>query len=566
MTGSQVGIDKRIATNYHDHCNYLSAARSTLVAGIQGDDVQARQQLIAGQRGTEALSLRALSKTFGAQRALDRVDLDVAAGQIHALVGQNGCGKSTLVKTLAGYHQPDPGATALIAGEPFELGSATAAEQAGLRFVHQDLGLIERLSVADNFRLARRVRGLARLDRKAERLEAQHALDTLGYDIDPTALVADLVESERTAVAVARALDHAVAVPLLVLDEPTASLPGPEVERLFDALRRVAAMGTAVLFISHHLDEVLGLADQVTVLRDGRLVTTTSAGGLSHGSLVELMLGRQLIAAESNHQRLSTETSEAPRLLVRSLTGATVRGMDFAVQAGQVLGIAGLTGSGREEVASLLAGRLPRGGTVVVDGSEVRPGEPRKAIDGGLCYVPADRAAHALLPKACVRENLTLGDLAPFRSRGRLRLRLERREAKRWVGELDVRPATPESAITELSGGNQQKVVIARWLRVQPPVLVLDEPTQGVDVGSKADIHRFVDKAAAAGSAVVVCSTDDDELARLATEVIVMRRGKAALRLTGDEISAERIEREQLIPAEPLAASVGAPDFRRVLQ
>jgi ribose transport system ATP-binding protein len=235
-------------------------------------------------------------------------------------------------------------------------------------------------------------------------------------------------------------------------------------------------------------------------------------------------------------------------LVTRGLFGSTVRDLHLEVGAGEVLGVAGLTGSGREEVAGLLTGRLPRGGTVEVDGALVPPGDARAAIDRGLCCVPAERATQAVLPGACVRENMTIAKLSTFWSGGRLNGRAERRETRKWITELDVRPPESEKLISELSGGNAQKVVMARWLRVDPRVLVLDEPTQGVDVGSKADIHRLVDAAAAAGAAVVVCSTDTDELARLATRVVVLRRGRVGAELVGADIETSHIEQEQLLP------------------
>ena len=296
------------------------------------------------------------------QRALDAVDVTVEAGEIHALVGHNGSGKSTLVKMLAGYHQPEPGAHADVAGGALALGSADAARAAGLRFVHQNLGLIGPMTVADNFRIAGGGRWLAPLRRRAERDAARRAIAAIGYDISPTAAVGDLTEAERTAVAVARALEDSDGVPLLVLDEPTASLSAPEVEQLFAAVRRVADDGTAILFVSHHLDEVLGLADTVTVLRDGRRVATRPAAR-ARARRARRADARAAVAGRHPHGGADRGAGSArPRLVVSGLRGQTVAGLDLEVRAGEIVGVAGLTGSGREEVAGLLCGRLPRGG------------------------------------------------------------------------------------------------------------------------------------------------------------------------------------------------------------
>jgi ribose transport system ATP-binding protein len=497
-----------------------------------------------------ALSLRGVTKAFPGTLALDDVDLEVARGEIHALVGHNGSGKSTLVKVLAGYHAPDAG-TATVDGASMALTHGDRSS-AGLRFVHQSTGLVEALSVADNFRLCSGSTRLRRLHRADERRAADKALRALGYAIDPSLPVGALGAAERTAVALARALEGwQDEVRLVVLDEVTASLPGPEVERLLAALRMVRETGVAVLFVSHHLDEVLDIADTVTVLRDGRRVATTPATELTHEGLVELMLGRTVDRAPSRVDRMS---GAGPALLdVRELGGQVLSTLDLDVRAGEVLGIAGLTGSGREEVAGLLSGRLPRWGTVSVGGQEIPAGDARAAIAAGLCCVPSDRAAQALLPLGSVRQNLTLADLAPFWQRGRLSQGQERHESARWCRDLEIRPGRTEDPVTGLSGGNQQKVVLARWLRTRPRVLVLDEPTQGVDIGSKADIHLLVDKAAAEGAAVVVCSTDAEELARVATHVLVLHRGQAVVRLSGDDLTVANIEREQLLAHVPSA-------------
>ena len=498
--------------------------------------------------GELALQVRNLSKTFPGQRALAGVDLDVRAGEIHALVGQNGCGKSTLVKVLAGYHEPDPDAEVLVGGKRLSFGSPGAARQAGMRFVHQDLGLVLALSVSDNFRLGTLERqSLAPLDRASERRQVADGLRSLGHDVEPRTLVGSLSESERTAVALARALDDwEHGTDLLVLDEVTASMPWSEASRLFQSLRRIADRGVGVLFVSHHLDEVLTVSDRVTVLRDGLKVTTADTAELSHRRLVELMLGRELLDDVTQHVRSHDHHEVQPALTAAGLRGDVVNGLDISVPPGEVLGVAGLTGSGREEIGGLLAGRLARGGTVSVDDRTIEPGAPAAAIAAGVCYVPGDRAREAVLPTGNVRENLTVSDLSRFWRGGRLRSRRERAEVRQWVDELTIRPGRTEIGITSLSGGNQQKVIIARWLRVAPRVLVLDEPTQGVDVGSKADIHRLVDTAVDAGAAVIVCSTDPEELARLSTRVIVLHRGAIVATLEGDQVTADQIEQRQL--------------------
>jgi ribose transport system ATP-binding protein len=507
------------------------------------------------------LSLRGVTKSFGAQRALDTVDLEIRRGEIHAVVGQNGCGKSTLVKLLGGYHGPDAGSEATVAGEPFELGSAAAANDAGLRFVHQDLGLIEDLSVAENFFMASH-RGWVPISKGDERSRAGQALKDFGYDIDPRALVGSLSAAQRTVVAIVRALHGEKPPALLILDEPTASLPGPDAQLLFDALRRLTQSGGSVLFISHHLDEVMGLAETVTILRDGRKVTTVSTRDLSHDRLVELMLGRALTPrAQSDAPTAKSDSGLAPRLTVRGIRGGGLHGVDLDVLPGEVLGIAGLTGSGRESIAGAIAGQLHLSGTVAIDGRSIRPGDPAASLARGLAYAPAERRRDALLSTATLRENLTIADIRSISRRGRLSRRLERKDAQKWMKTLDVRPPMQERVIDQFSGGNQQKVVLGRLLRTDPKVLVLDEPTQGVDVGAKATIHDLVVGAASAGAAVIVCSSDVEELVQVSTRVLVFRRGRPDAELTGPDLTVERIEEEQLRPTEagpPNSAAGGA--------
>jgi len=495
-----------------------------------------------------ALSVRGLSKTFVGQRALTDVDLDVAPGEIRALVGENGCGKSTLIKILAGFHEPDPGATVTVGGQPLTLGRPGVGEAAGLRFVHQDLGLVAGLDGVDNLALGRgyRARRGGVIDWAGERRAAQEALRRLGYEIDLRTPVGRLTISERTAVAVARALGErdgasgsaGNSATMLVLDEPTANLPAAEAARLFALVRTVRDSGVSVLFVSHHFDEVFALADTVTVLRDGGVVATRPVAGLGEPELVELVIGRPL----ELHEDLGLRSARADTVLsARGLHGRVVAGVDLDLHAGEVLGVAGITGSGREELAGMLFGGVARAGTVSVAGREVPPQRPDRAIAAGMGLVPAERHANAAFLAASLRENVTMVDVRRNVVAGLLRHRRERSDVAHWLERLQVRPARSETAMAALSGGNQQKVVLARWLRQEPRVLVLDDPTQGVDVGAKAEIHGLIDQAAANGTAVLVLSSDHEELARLCHRVLVLRSGVVADELRPPALTAERL-------------------------
>ena len=495
----------------------------------------------------DTLRIEHLSKTFPGQAALIDVDLDVAAGEVHALVGQNGSGKSTLIKVLAGYHQPDPGAEAWVDGEPLTLGDAHAAAAAGIRFVHQDLGLVGSLSTVENLALTtgyRTGRG-GRIRWKDEVARARQAMVGLGLgDIDVKAPVDSLPPSQKTTVAIARAIEGwESGASLLVLDEPTATLPGSDVSRLFEVIHRLKAKGVSILYVSHHLDEVFELADRVTVLRDARRVASVPVASLDHGGLVELIVGHRIESATVSKAVLSGD----PLLTVRSLSGGNVHGIDFNVYRGEIVGVAGITGSGREHVLDLLAGQLPRlDGEVTVANAEVENYAPRHAIDAGAAFVPADRSVRGTVGTMCVRENLSLCDVSPFFIGGRLRRSLETTDTKSWIERLSIKTNSTEAAIGSLSGGNQQKVMFAKALRLSPKLLLLNEPTQGIDIGAKDQIHTLVDVAAADGMAVLIASTDTEELVRLCHRVIVLIEGRVTAIMSGDEISAERIEHTQL--------------------
>ncbi|MDT9593308.1 sugar ABC transporter ATP-binding protein [Nocardioides zeae] len=476
------------------------------------------------------LRIENLSKSFAGTKALDDVAFEVRAGEVMGLVGQNGSGKSTLIKVLAGYHQPDDGARAWLDDAPFALGDGPTAAEVGLRFVHQDLGLVPSLGALDNLALGRGYRRsrLGSISWRAEAEAGRELLGRLGYDFDLTRPVAQLRASERTGIAIARAVGgYEDGARVLVLDEPTASLPAAEAERLFRVVRSVNEAGVAVVYVSHRFPEILGLCDRVTVLKDGGLVATRDVATLTEPALVRLTIGRDLEMPGSH--TASDVSSPEPGdgvLELRGLAGAGLEPLDLEVGRGQIVGVAGVTGSGRESVGRLVFGALERTGEVRVAGRPLGRTDPVVSLAAGMAYVPADRLANAAFVDMTLRENLTIARLRDVYGPLGLRRSRERDQTSRWLADLEVKPRDPEARLANLSGGNQQKVVLARALRLEPDVIVLDEPTQGVDVGAKQTIHDIVRRAAADGAGVLVVATESEELIALCDRVAVLVAGR----------------------------------------
>lgn len=497
------------------------------------------------------LRIRSLSKTYPGQLALDRAFLEVRAGEVHALVGQNGSGKSTLIKILGGYVRADHGAEVELAGHPVDLWHLTHDERRHIRIVHQDLGLVPTLSAVENLGLGRGYqRGpFGNIRWRAEVAHAQQALLRFGLAPDVRQPVATLTPAEQAAVAIVRAMqDWDTSQPgLLVLDEPTASLNRGEVEALFREVRRLAGLGAGVLFVSHVLDEVLGLADRVTVLRDGQVVAAGEpTATLDEQALVRLIVGRPVDDLFPE----PTDRSGRPVLEAEMLVGMTLRGVSLRVHAGEVLGVAGLVGSGRDEIAGALFGLTPRfAGKVLVDKRKVFA-SPRDSIRAGMALVPADRKGLGLHLEDRVVEHLPLPRLGEVLDRPASRWRLDHRalraDAAHWVERLDVQPPLIDRRLEKYSGGNQQKAVLARWLRTKPKVLLLDEPTQGVDVGAKAAIYHHIAEAARGGAGVLVTSSDPKELVHLCDRVLVLRAGMIVAELTGPWLTEEQVVAETL--------------------
>ncbi len=490
------------------------------------------------QARTSRLAVRGLGKTFTGQRALADVSLTVAPGEVHALLGQNGSGKSTLIKILAGYHQPDPGASAWYDGRPLALGSAAAAHAAGIRFIHQDLALIPDLSVTDNLALGGRYRSARWISDRREAAAAQALLDEWDVKVDAKAPLRTLGQADRTMVAIVRAVrDGVESSGTLVLDEPSAALPPHEVEHVSRLVRRLRDRGTSIIYVTHRLSEVFRLADTVTVLRDGRVTGTRPVAGMDHDDLVAMIIGRPL---GDVYPEIPQPLDNAV-LTVDGVRGASVRTLSLRVREREIVGVAGLTGSGREAVTDLIFGTRARdGGTVRILDKEIRPGSPRDSVAHGLALLPADRKGAGSIPELTVRENVTLPAVRSGRGHW-LSMRAERREVGDWLGRLGVVPDDPERRLATLSGGNQQRALLTRWLRCEAKVFLMDEPTQGVDIEAKVGIYRAIRDAANDGAGVLVASTDNDELAAICDRVIVMRDGVAATSLTGPRLTSEAI-------------------------
>jgi ABC-type sugar transport system ATPase subunit len=497
----------------------------------------------AGVVAQPVLRIEGLSKTFAGTRALSDAALDIRPGEVHALVGQNGSGKSTLIKTLAGYHAPDPGATAELAGEPFALGHDVPD---GLRFVHQDLGLVIELNAMDNLALRGGfARGRAgRVLWREQQRETRRVLARFGVELDIHRPLAQATPVERTVVAIAAALQGwQGGQGLLVLDEPTAVLPHDEVERLFAMVREVQRAGTSVLYVSHRLDEIFELADRVTVLRAGRVVTTESVSDVDPRGLASLMVGEDV---DPDYRAPVGVRPDAPVVLeVRGVEGRWLRGVDLDVHRGEILGIAGLAGAGVLELPYVLAGSAKHAATGRLRMPQ-RSDAWRDAGDAarlGIPLVPADRAGEAVVAEFAVGENLSLSVLGRLGRRGRLGLREERELVARWTERLGVVAAGPDALISTLSGGNQQKVVVARCLARDPELLILCEPTAGVDIGTRIAIYDLIARLSRDGLTVVVASSDVGDLLAMCTRVAVLRHGKVAAELGGDGLTQHALVR-----------------------
>jgi rhamnose transport system ATP-binding protein len=482
------------------------------------------------------LALTDVSKSFGAVAALRNVHLELYGGESHALVGENGAGKSTLVKVLAGVHAPDSG-TVLLDGEPLRFSGPAGARAAGIAVIYQEPTLFPDLSVAENIFMGRQPQGsFRRIDRAELRRCCVELFDRLGVHLDPDRPARGLSIADQQLVEIAKALSFEARV--LVMDEPTAALSGVEVERLFAVVRSLRDSGAAVLFISHRFDEVFALCQRITVMRDGQWVSTDRTGDVTIEQIVRRMVGRDVSSLFPKQDTVRRDVL----LEVRGLTRQGVfSDVSFDVYGGEIVALAGLVGAGRSEVIQAVFGvDQYDSGEVRVSGRRLPPGRPAAAMAAGLALVPEDRRQQGLVMELSVERNATLTRRWSLARLGLLRAARERRSAREWTQRLQVKAPRMSAPVSTLSGGNQQKVVLAKWLATQPRVLIVDEPTRGIDVGTKAEVHRLLSQLAADGLAVLMVSSELPEVLGMADRVLVMHEGRLVAdipRVAADEAS-----------------------------
>ena len=482
------------------------------------------------------LSLEHASKSFGAINALADVSIELHGGEVRGLVGENGAGKSTLVKILAGVHLPDRG-TLRVNGRELVLAGPSEARAAGIAIIYQEPVQFPDLTVAENIFIGRQpLRSGRRIDRAAMNSEAARIFEGLGVRLDPARIARGLSIAEQQIVEIAKALSLEARV--IVMDEPTAALSAVEVDRLFGVIGKLRADGAAVLFISHRLEEVFGLCQTVTVLRDGRHVMSRELAGLTPDDLVRAMVGRELVVRVPQEQNIGDTVLRVDRL---TREGVFVD-VSFEVRAGEIVALAGLVGAGRSEVARAIFGiDKVDAGSVTLNGKPLRLGSPTGAMAAGIGLVPEDRRQQGLVMEMSIGRNITLASLPRLERMGLIRRAAERAFARDWATRLQVKYGRISNPMTSLSGGNQQKVVLAKWLSRSPSLLIVDEPTRGIDVGTKADVHQLLEELVGTGVAVLVISSELPEVMRLANRILVMREGRLVAEFAHADASEETL-------------------------
>lgn len=512
------------------------------------------------QTSTPLLQMQNITKRFAGVTALDRVSLDLHQGEVHSLVGENGAGKSTLIKVMTGAYTRDEGEM-YVEGKPVDFRSPQDAQHAGIVAVYQEVNLLMYRTVAENIYLNREPRRFGMIDWRRMTNETQATLDKLGLDVNPRATLGTLNIALRQMVAIARGVSLGAKV--VVLDEPTSSLTEREVGILYEVIRRLKAEGVCIVYISHRFDELYAVCDRVTILRDGKYVATRELKGLDRLDLVCLMLGKQREDLERkgatafDHTKIKSD-SEISTPLFRATNlrrGRRLNNVSMQVGRGEIVGLAGLLGSGRTETARAIFGAdKVESGAVEIEGKRLHINQPNDAINAGIAFLSEDRKAEGIIPELSVRENLTLAALPALTNAGIVSRAKQTEVVDRFIKRLGIKTASPEQKIRELSGGNQQKVLLARWLCKNPKFLLLDEPTRGIDIGAKGEIQRLINELAAQGLGVLMISSELEELVEGSSRVVVMRDGKRAAELRAGDITQNNIIRAMAHGSEEQAA------------
>lgn len=499
------------------------------------------------------LELTHISKSFPGVQALSDAQFEVHPGEVHALLGENGAGKSTLIKIISGLYKPDSGEIRL-EGKPVVFNNPREAQLAGVATIYQELSLYPELSVAENIFMGHAPRGpLGTVDWREMRKRSLEILASLNiHDLDVNAKVGTMTVGKRQRVEIAKALSMNARI--LIMDEPTAALTEADVERLFEIVRLLRERNVSIIYISHRLEEVFMLADRVTVLRDGHYVGTKPVSETREDELISMMVGRTI---DNLFPKLSVPVGE-PVLQIENLSRKPdTRNVSLTVHAGEIVGVAGLVGSGRSELAQVIFGMYPaESGTIRIDGKAVTIKNPRQAMSLGVAYVPEDRGTQGLVRQMNVRENVSMSILRALVKNMFVDRKAERSLAERMINQLGIRAYSPEQVVNKLSGGNQQKVVVSKWLATNPRVLIMDEPTRGIDVGAKAEIHKLLSQLAQQGMAILMISSDLPEIMGMSDRILVMRGGTVVAEYKRGQATQEMIATAMMsdIPVEPVTA------------
>lgn len=504
---------------------------------------------------SKVLKIDHVSKTFPGVKALDQIQLEVEKGEVHALIGENGAGKSTLIKILSGVNRPDEGAAVIVDGEEIPHLTPILALRKGITVIYQDFSLFPNLTVAENIAIGLEIeQGKKFLNWKQMHEAAGKALKQLGADLDLNVQLGTLSVAKQQLVAIARALVHHAKI--IIMDEPTASLSSNEVKNLLEIIKSIKKSGIAIIFVSHKLEELFAIADRFTVLRDGKYVGTYSHEELDNEKLISLMVGRKLTFNPYVPNKVGPLLLEVKNLSKKG----NFKSISFGLHKGEIVALTGLVGAGRTELAQVLCGiNLPDSGEIFLNGKPIKISSLEEGVVHGLAYVPENRQTEGLIVKQSIEDNISITILkqllkgkTPVISR-----RYKRNIANEWIKTLNIKPPYPEMAVQQLSGGNQQRVVIAKWLATKPQVLIIDEPTHGIDVGAKAEIHQLLKDLASQGMGIIMVSSELPEVLAISDKILVMRHGRINGEFAGGSATQEEIMNKAILENKSIAATVG---------